>query len=42
MDPTNLPGWYRAIIADDDPMFRYTRRAVVQEACEVIAEPTKG
>jgi DNA-binding NarL/FixJ family response regulator len=42
MDPTNLPKRYRAIIADDDPMFRYTLRAVVQEACEVIAEAENG
>ena len=42
MDATNLPKRYRAIIADDDPMFRYTLRAVVQEACEVIAEAENG
>lgn len=42
MDPTNPPKRYRAIIADDDPMFRYTLRAVVQEAYEVIAEAENG
>jgi len=42
MDPTNLPKRYRAIIADDDPMFRYTLRAIVQETCEVIAEAENG
>jgi CheY-like chemotaxis protein len=42
MDPTNLPKRYRAIIADDDPMFRYTLRALVREACEVIAEAENG
>lgn len=42
MNPTNLPKRYRAIIADDDPMFRYTLRAAVQQACEVIAEAENG
>jgi DNA-binding NarL/FixJ family response regulator len=42
MDPTSLLKRYRAIIADDDPIFRYTLRAVEQEACEVIAEAENG
>jgi len=42
MDLTNLPKRYRAIIADDDPMFRYALRAIVNETCEVIAEAENG
>ena len=42
MVPTNLQNGYRTIIADDDPTFRYTLRAVVREACEVIAEAENG
>ena len=42
MVPTNLQNGYRTIIADDDPTFRYTLPAVVQEACEVIAEAEDG
>ena len=42
MDRTNRPKRYRAIIADDDPMFRYTLRAVVQQVCEAIAEAENG
>ena len=42
MVPMNLQKRYRAIIADDDPTFRYTLRAVVREACEVIAEAENG
>ena len=42
MDQTNLPKRYRAIIADDDAMFRYAFRAIVKETCEVIAEAENG
>ena len=42
MDQTNLPKRYRAIIADDDAMFRYALRAIVKETCEVIAEGENG
>ena len=42
MDQTNLPKRYRAIIADDDPMFRYALSAMLEESCEVIAEAENG
>jgi DNA-binding NarL/FixJ family response regulator len=42
MDPTNPPKRYRAIIADDDRIVRYTLRAIVEKSCEVIAEAENG
>jgi DNA-binding NarL/FixJ family response regulator len=42
MDQAKLPERYRAIIADDDPIFRYALRAIVQETCEVVAEAENG
>ena len=42
MDLSNLPKRYRAIIADDDPMFRYAHQAILNETCEVSAEAENG
>jgi DNA-binding NarL/FixJ family response regulator len=42
MHPPNPSKRWRAIIADDDLIFRYTLRALVEQVCEVVDEAQNG